>query len=688
MFDLDNLHLFLEKTHLPSPSQILMKTSRESDFRLLESLDSSPPVGPLEIPDFEHDYIREDAIHQRMDLWLRYPEQSYVVMVFPAGTSLDEYAVHILYHLLLPVSLEKTTHASEDRFESIISGIVELSATVDFDILINKILEKTISIVMADAGMLWVYDSEINKLVCKAYKGNATELALSLQLELGEGLIGKTFLRGTPKLYASYEEVLPDIEDFSTDNQKKVLRIFGDREMDSAYLIPIFVNQQIECIMIVHRLKGNPPFSLSDIETLKIFAELIEMTMTNARSLITLQGQLDNLERCNQIYSKLTSLSANNSGIGSIVKELKRILNIPVLVIDLITQDQFPKSAAFEKELLLRLMQENRKNNDAFLIESGNKSGKYRIYPIFVENACLGYLVAGAREHESQTNQMILEIGRMVIALELSKSQSVLDMLFKRTAQNFFELINLTNPLDLTKKSCELGLDLNAEYAVAVITLLNDNNEFQASFRYRLIAHIKTTLASNQKMVFSSQDKITVLISAQTTSGRNLIQQHLNRIVAQAQNDENISLCAGMGSFYSGAKNITNSYREAENALMYQLSRHGRGCLNYSEMGVNQLFINLTPEEARAFLSRVFSPLREKSKQAEYLERTLITYIESNGSMIQTAKKLYIHTNTLYQRLKKIEDYLQISLKNPDDLLQVQLACYLRNNYPDIYDSL
>ena len=56
--------------------------------------------------------------------------------------------------------------------------------------------------------------------------------------------------------------------------------------------------------------------------------------------------------------------------------------------------------------------------------------------------------------------------------------------------------------------------------------------------------------------------------------------------------------------------------------------------------------------------------------------------------MTKTAQKLYIHTNTLYQRLKKVEDYLHISLKKPEDLLQVQLACYLKNNFPDTYKSL
>ena len=688
MNDIDVVNLFLARTHIPVPRHILLKTPGESDFRSIQSLDGSQPVGPLEIPAFEHEHIIEDAQNQRTVLWLRNPGQSYVVMVFPAGTSLDDDAVQIIHHLLLTVSLEKKVDEPRDRFQSIIASIVELSATVDFDILIDKILEKTISIVMADAGMLWVYDSGINKLVCKAYKGNTTELALSLQLERGEGLIGKTFLRGTPKLYNSYEEALPDIEDFSNDNKKKVQRIFGESQMDSVFLMPIFVNQRIECIMIVYRFKGNPPFSSSDIEILKIFAELIGMTLTNARSLITLQGQLNNLEKSNQVYSKLTSLSVNNSGIASIVKELKRVLGIPVRVINLMTHEQYPRGVAFERKLLVRLMQANIKNNDPFLIEAENKPEKYRVHPILVENSCLGYLIVTAREDESQIETMILEIGRTVIALELSKAQSMLDILFKRTAQNFLELINLNNPLELSKKSSEMGLDLNANYGIAEFAMSKDINELQTGFIYRLIANIKTELAGAQKIVFISQEKITVLIATPAESGINLAQEKISAIIAQTQNDENILLCAGMGSFYPGARNINKAYREAESALMYQLSRHHRGLLKYCEMGVNQLFINLTSEEAGAFLSRVFTPLRENSKQSEYLEKTLIAYVEANGSMIQTAKKLYIHTNTLYQRLKKIEDCLQISFKNPDELLQIQLACYLRNNYPDIYNSL
>ena len=688
MLDIDLLTLFLAKANIPSPLYLLLKDYQDDEFHLVHSHEVNPPVLFTNTPSFDHDLVIRDADRKSTDLWLKYPDQKYVVAVFPEDTSFDSYSVNMLYHLLLPVSLFKSPEKRETPLESIAAGIVESSTGFDFDTMIQKILEKTISIVMADAGMLWVYDKKINKLICKAYKGNVSDIASSLQLDLGEGLIGKTFLRGTPKLYSSYDEVLPDIEDFSSENKTKVLSIFGDRKMDSTYLLPIFVNQQIECILIVYRFKGNLAFSASDIENLKIFAELIEITMTNARGLITLQSQLDILEKCNNLYSRLTSLSVNNSGITNIVKELQKSLGSSLLVIDLITHEQFPRGAAFEKEFLAKLMQADIKKNESIQFESEKRIEKYSAHPIYVENSCLGYLVAGTIDNESPANQMMLEIGKMVIALELSKSKSMLDLCFKRTAQNFFELINLTNPLDLAKKSVELGIDQNADNAIVEFMIPNDNNEKQASLVYRLIAQLKKELAGTQKIIFSTDNKIIALVSAHSTNGRNLVQQQIIEIVRQAQKELAISIYAGMGSFYSGVKDIDKSYREGENALLYQLSRNNPGLLKYAEMGVNQLFINLTSEEATTFLSKIFTPLREKSKQAESLETTLITYIEENCSILQTAKRLYIHPNTLYQRLKKIENSLQISLKKPEDILQIQLACYLTRIYPDIYKSI
>ena len=64
-----------------------------------------------------------------------------------------------------------------------------------------------------------------------------------------------------------------------------------------------------------------------------------------------------------------------------------------------------------------------------------------------------------------------------------------------------------------------------------------------------------------------------------------------------------------------------------------------------------------------------------------HLYETLLAYFRFNRSVQQTAQHLHIHTNTLYQRLSRIEQILNISFQIQEDALKIQLACYLKENY-------
>lgn len=566
-------------------------------------------------------------------------------------------------------------------FEQITREMAELPSSADLDILVNEILEKTLLIVQADAGLLWEYDTDSKLLFCKAYKGIARDIALSLRLKLGEGLIGKTYLRGTPKLYYGIDEIRRDIDDFSAENKDAMRKLFGSNEINSAYLMPIYVHQQIECILIVYRALGSSPFTSADIETLNIFSGLIEIALSNARGLIALQTQIERLRKCNNLYARLTDYSVNNSGIISIVDELSSALDVPVIVINLMTNERYPKNVLVNANILSKLKHKGVKDNDVCFIESECDGESYRIYPIVAENSCLGYLLVPSEGAEYPLNRMLLEVGRMVLAVEFSKAQSRLDISYKRTAQSFSELLSANSSSSLAEKCTEFGIHIKASYAVLIFAfLLSENNELQESTVYRVISYTRKELGSLQKVIFGSRERIVVLLPAQSADWMNTTSRQVDRIISDMERKEGLVLFAGMGSPYSGAGEIAKSYHEAEKAVLYQLSQQKCGLLHYSQMGINQVFASLSSDDAASFLGSVLAPLSEKS---EHLEETLFAYIELNYSLKKTAQKLYIHPNTLYQRLKKIESILNISFNKPDDLLKLQLARYLKSYYPD-----
>lgn len=59
------------------------------------------------------------------------------------------------------------------------------------------------------------------------------------------------------------------------------------------------------------------------------------------------------------------------------------------------------------------------------------------------------------------------------------------------------------------------------------------------------------------------------------------------------------------------------------------------------------------------------------------LVHTLRTYFRSNGNVIRTAEVLFLHRNSVLYRLQRIEDLLEVDLKDSQDRLVLHLAVEL-----------
>ncbi|OUM96587.1 MAG: PucR family transcriptional regulator [Thermobacillus sp. ZCTH02-B1] len=99
----------------------------------------------------------------------------------------------------------------------------------------------------------------------------------------------------------------------------------------------------------------------------------------------------------------------------------------------------------------------------------------------------------------------------------------------------------------------------------------------------------------------------------------------------------------------------------------------------YETIDLAVLFEQVDANRMRAFCSRMLGGL--KSKDAEYtaeMLRTLETYLECDGQLGETAKRLYIHRNTAAYRIEKLSEMLDVDFKKTDDLLRLKLAFLFR----------
>ena len=84
-------------------------------------------------------------------------------------------------------------------------------------------------------------------------------------------------------------------------------------------------------------------------------------------------------------------------------------------------------------------------------------------------------------------------------------------------------------------------------------------------------------------------------------------------------------------------------------------------------------------EEGQATLRKKYLQPLQKSDQQQHTDfvHTMNVYFQSKRNLSQTAKKLFIHRNTLLQRLEKIEQLVLLDFDKEVDLLALEVALFV-----------
>jgi sugar diacid utilization regulator len=268
-----------------------------------------------------------------------------------------------------------------------------------------------------------------------------------------------------------------------------------------------------------------------------------------------------------------------------------------------------------------------------------------------------------------------------VLALEMTKRKTQAEVYYKKIQELFNDLLHTKSPAKLGEIGELLDLNKNLIYTVLLLKVDSYRDLFTLENEiHGLIIKIKRQIPENKKIIFGFHNKVTILLPTHTQDEVDELISKLQALLFKWGKQEETLIYAGLSTSNQGIHSISKSYDEAKKSLSHSISRRQTSIMYYRKMGVNRLFITQSSSEIENYTNEILSPLRTVKARNSELEKTLFTYIKSNKS-IYTAEKLRIHKNTLYQRLKKIEDLLQLDLENPDDYLQIQLACHLYESF-------
>ncbi|GBF72466.1 putative PucR family transcriptional regulator [Paenibacillus sp. 598K] len=142
--------------------------------------------------------------------------------------------------------------------------------------------------------------------------------------------------------------------------------------------------------------------------------------------------------------------------------------------------------------------------------------------------------------------------------------------------------------------------------------------------------------------------------------------------------EESLRIHAGFGHVKSSLREAAQSYREALDAVAItrMLEEKPSGSAFYEDMGIYQMLKSIgDTDQLIRFVQNHLGPLLAYEQSGGLaLVHTLDHYLSCMGSKQETAERLFIHRQTLYHRLDKLDELLGPDYLRPERRLCLEIA--------------
>lgn len=583
------------------------------------------------------------------------------------------------------------------KIKKFINGIQSITSSLELNQLLQKIVENTLELFPGgDACYIQIYDRKTKTLNVRAHIGFQEEVR-SFSTREGESITGKVFETGQTKMYFSPDAIARDMTDLSKENFKNITESLEQPELAKMLVCtPITIGEDRIGVLTVLSFQL---LEVTDFDVLVFegFAAQIAVAIHNARlyrkereSKSALEEISEELKEKNeflmkgiQVHDAFSQLSLQNKGEKSIFLELENMLGLPVKFYNYASEKEYDGNKKTFTQLQLSDVVELFNQTLKPKTIEGNEEEHFYLYPLINKNNFIGCLIINdTKQTLSRMDHIIIEQAASVLTLEIVKKQVLTDVYYKKTHDFFNNLLANKDEEQLKTQSKAYGIDLNKHLMAVAIEIGSVEELEQLEYTvHRLINRLKMSLQIFDHIAFGFHNTVTVLLAAKEQESRNEIFKIINELILGTIKKESVHVVAGMGFMYEGVDHVADSFSEAKKAMSYARKTNKQGLIKYDDIGIDQLFMHQTPEEINQFLYDTLAPLQSDTAENSDLKNTLYTYLENDKAPGRTAQNLHIHVNTLYQRLGKVEQLLNVSFDNVQDTLRLQLAYHIEKTF-------
>jgi sugar diacid utilization regulator len=591
----------------------------------------------------------------------------------------------------------------------------DLTALRDIEKVLQAIVDRSQQLLSADVAYLMLIDEERGDTYMRCTKGTVTSTFGDIRLPLGLGLGGLVAQTATPYATVDYTRdarFVHVIDDLVTD--ERLTAILG---------VPLKIGRRV--IGVLFAADRHPRhFAPDEISLLASLAAHAAVAIENAslfqgaRSAIErltmanrlLQDQKAAVERASELHERLTRLVLRGTSLVELAASVVQVLDGRLLVFDeagrLLAHALGPAAARLDEPFevpatlparLADALAESVANGRSVQLDWPPVAAHFRapatrpatgpvtgpaIGPAIGPAGWITPVVAGGnhlatlvlfRDQVDDTDVRALERAAMVTALLLLNERAMDEANNRIRGELLAEALvrPVPDPDGWRRRAALIGVDLSTPHVLAVAGLTGAAAERRA----RLTGHAMAIARGVHGLVSVHGDGVVMLVPG---ADPDAVAAHLAKRLRAA---------AGCAVTVGGAGPIDDpaAIPAAEEtarkclAVLLAIGRTGEGA-GICRLGAYGLLLNgLGTAEIDRFVQQAIGPVLayDRIRNTELL-RTLEEYFAAGGNARRAAAALYLHVNTLYQRLDRLDEVLGPDWRTGDQLLQVHLALKLR----------
>ena len=615
----------------------------------------------------------------------------------------------------------RTALEARTQENSLLNEVIStVGSTLKLDEVLRHLVDTLVRATSCHAAFIYLYDQDKERLILASTSEQYSYLVGKIELALGEGITGWVGMTLQPVILK---------EGAMNDPRFRYFPELEEEKFQSTMTVPILAkDRHLIGIITMHTVA---PYEFTEQHQVFVSntAALVAGAIENAQLYENTQRKLNILTSLSVLSQTISSGQFLDDMLRSLATLTARIIEADLCVILLLDQTRGRLTARasspnlsdralsfrpidVDRQVWEKLRDYNARGQfpemSTQTLERLNpiQDSHYRSLlslPLIAGTEQLGLIncySARTRRYSSEDSTLLSTIANQV-ALAI-KNSHLADMLAqKNLVKGFFDdLMQGTYDAEdtLRQRANFLGCDLSKPHAIVTIEIahLDANNGEESMSQQRgarnltptderLEAHkrisgqLRRRISDNYpgSLVYERENLLTCIVCLSKDPSGGRLKTWLRDVFHQMHHEHTIQLSAGIGNVCRNVEDYRRGFAESDEALQMgqNLQREG-GVTHFNDLGVYRYLYKIARmDDLRdMYQDQVGRIASYDARKGTDLLDTLETYLECAGNLTRTSNRLYVHRNTLIQRLERLQSLCDTDLQERGNWLTLQVA--------------